>query len=151
MGARGPLPQLQVVRDHRGNPGHRSTPETAKAAPLPLPVCPSWLPATAKWQWKRMNEALEGLALAADGPALAMCLTHWALARKAAEECLAAEKLAVWDEAHERLAKHPAEAMFRFQSAEFLKYAQQLGMTVAARVRMPLRPEETDVGDGLFD
>jgi P27 family predicted phage terminase small subunit len=150
MGARGPLPQLQVVRDHRGNPGHRTTAETVKAAPLPLPVCPSWLPPTAKTQWRRMTEALEGLAVAADGPALALALEHWSAARAAAES-LRKNGPMVWDEAHERHAKNPASQVFRDHSSMFLEYAKQLGMTVAARVRMPLRPEETDGGDGLFD
>lgn len=117
-----------------------------------MPSAPAWLSGPARWQWTRLADALgpTGLLTAADSPALALALAHWALARKAAEELAAADSLAVKDEKNDRQMKHPAAQVFRDQSASFLAYARELGLTSSARLRLPAQ-EEPDDGGGLLD
>ena len=74
MGARGPLPKLQVVDGTFQPPAN-----SPKAKPV-LPKCPTWLTKEAKREWKRVAGPLyrAGLLTELDTNTLAMYCETWA-------------------------------------------------------------------------
>jgi P27 family predicted phage terminase small subunit len=84
-----------------------------------------------------------GLVAPSDGPAIELALRHYLLARQASEQVGGSVSVET-DENHGGVKKNPAEAVFRLESAMFLQYAGQLGMTFVSRARTP-------AGKGLDD
>ena len=78
-----------------------------------------------------------GLVSVSDGPAIELALRHFLIARVSSEQI--GSNIVVPDTAHgsDSVKKNPAEAVFRAESAMFLRYAAQLGMTFVARARTP--------------
>ncbi|WP_166649264.1 P27 family phage terminase small subunit [Naumannella halotolerans] len=87
-----------------------------------------------------------GLVTSSDGPAIEMCLRHMIMARRAFRQV---DDVMVDDPAHGGQKKHPAEAVFRLESAAFLEYAKQLGMTFMSRARTPSQRGDAD-GENPF-
>ncbi|MFE9317841.1 P27 family phage terminase small subunit [Streptomyces albidoflavus] len=86
-----------------------------------------------------------GLLTRADGPTVELAIRHFLAARKAGN-ALQAGEVVLDDAAHGGTAKkNPAGAEMRSQSQLFLEYAKQLGMSFAARARMPAKDEATEV------
>jgi len=83
-----------------------------------------------------LNDA--GMLSPIDGATLELALRHFVQARMASDELLAADSVVIRDEKNGRDAKHPASQIMRDHSAEFLKYATQLGLSFAARARIAL-------------
>ncbi|MGW8846610.1 P27 family phage terminase small subunit [Streptomyces xiamenensis] len=82
-----------------------------------------------------------GLLTRADGPTVELALRHFLAARKAGD-ALQGGDVVLDDPAHGGTAKkNPAGAEMRSQSQLFLEYAKQLGMSFAARARMPAAEE----------
>jgi P27 family predicted phage terminase small subunit len=82
-----------------------------------------------------------GLLCRADGPTVELALRHFLAARQAGD-ALAGGKIVVDDPAHGGgTKKNPAGAEMRSQSQLFLEYVKQLGMSFAARARMPAKEE----------
>lgn len=144
MGARGPLklPPLSLV-----------PPATAAAEVQPIgPEKPNAVARNRELSalWDELVPELDkdGLLARSDGPALELALRHFLLARKASN---AANRkgLAVPDHhGAGAVKKNPAEAIFRAESAMFLRYAQQLGMTFAGRARTPAGQGDGEGGEG---
>lgn len=85
--------------------------------------------------WDAMVPSLT-LAAPSDGPVIELMLRHYCLARDAYKEIDG--KTTVADHNHGGVKKNPAESVLRAESDMFLRYAQQLGMTPAARARIPM-------------
>jgi len=89
-----------------------------------------------------------GLLAGVDEFALEMAIRHFLAARGASEALLAAGGVVVTDPAHATVKAHPAHGAFLAESAAFLTYAKQLGLSFDARARLPGRLE--DAGDDFF-
>lgn len=139
MGARGPLkipPHIALVKS-----GAASADATSVASTVPR-LAPA-MPASVRDNrelaalWDEIVPELDrtGLLAPSDGPAVELALRHYLMARRASDEV---SSVAVETDAdHGGMKKHPAEAVFRLESAMFLQYATQLGMTFVSRARTP--------------
>lgn len=89
--------------------------------------------------WDELVPALAetGFLAGADAHTIEICLRHYLISVRASEEVLREDSVKVWDDKNERWQKNPAEPVFRMESASFLEYAKQLGMTFMARARTP--------------
>lgn len=150
MGARGPLKlpsHLSAVPD--GAEG--SVSETAASlVPALAPLKPEDVENEPELNelWDVMVPELDkaGLVSVCDGPAVEMCLRHMIVARRAFRAL--GDEIVV-PSGKEDVKKNPAEAVFRTESAMFLQYAQQLGMTFVARARTPAAKGD-DGGENPF-
>lgn len=141
MGARGPLkipPHLRAVKasDLAGSAGDSAASTVPRVAPVKPPAVEANATLSALWDEvvPQLDEA--GLVAPSDGPAIELALRHFMVAREASEQI--GKQISVeTDEDHGGVKKNPAEAVFRLESAAFLEYAKQLGMTFVARARTP--------------
>lgn len=144
MGARG---RLKLVENLQAVPAAIEGTAAADVQPL-APEKPKSVSEhaamDAAWDAIVPKLAAAGLVSAADGPAIEICLMHFILAGRAFLEV--GDTVVVDDPAHGGgTKKNPAEAVFRLESAAFLEYAKQLGMTFVSRVRTPSAQQgETD-------
>lgn len=153
MGLSGPLPQSNVVRIRRGNPGGGVAP-AHPVVPRRKVASPSGLDAAGKRLFRSLVADLEpaGLFSAPDAEALELYVMAVQIARKAGADMLAASSLTIEDEKNKRLAKHPLAQVFRDNASTALMIGTKLGVTPAARLRMNLAVEpEPDDGEDLFD
>lgn len=153
MGTRGPLKLPAHLRPVPGQKppadGDVDAPVTAADVVKPgRPPRPEKLPKALHELWDQLVDDLDaaGMLAAVDGPALELALRHYAAAVKASNT-LAAGSITVADPVHGGRKKNPAEAVFRAQSAAFLAYAQQLGMTFVSRARSPMSREDPAGGE----
>ena len=151
MGARGPLKipaHLQVVRPGTPDGPPPAPKSAADKVRLSAPTKPDGLPDAVSIAWDSIVPTLDdaGMLSPIDGATLELALRHFVQARMASDELLAADSVVIRDEKNGRDAKHPASQIMRDHSAEFLKYATQLGLSFAARARITLpndTPEDT--------
>lgn len=140
MGARGPIARsaLRLVTE----PDVAGT--VAEAVPIKAPKKPEHLDAELSTLWDEIVSELDsaGLIASVDGLAIELALRHYIAARTAHAQLMDAGDVTEFDEKNDRLAKHPADAVFRMQSEMFLKYAQQLGMTFVSRARLALKGDD---------
>lgn len=144
MGARGPLKlpnHLRPVHDTK------FADTVAETVPKQAPEKPAAVAEdddlSAMWDAIVPELDTAGLLSPADALTIEMLLRHIVTARQAHSE-IGASVVLYDDKLAGGAKKHPAEQVFRSESDMFLKYAQQLGMTFAARARTPA----TKVGDG---
>ena len=147
MGARGPLKlpkHLKAVpagADAAGTVAERVAPS---APPRPPGFPEDDREMCALWDAIVPELDRAGLLTRADGPTIELALRHFLAARQAAG-AFADGDVVLDDPAHGGTAKkNPAGAEMRSQSALFLEYAKQLGMSFAARARMPAKDEATE-------
>jgi P27 family predicted phage terminase small subunit len=137
VGARGPLKlptHLRPVGDHETAGSAAET--VAKESP-DKPAAVSGNPAlSGLWDEIVPQLAAVGLVARSDGPAIELALRHFLMARQASDQ-IGSQVVVETDEDHGGVKKNPAEAVFRLESAAFLEYAKQLGMTFVARARTP--------------
>jgi P27 family predicted phage terminase small subunit len=153
MGENGPLPQSNVVRMRRGNPGGAPAP-SHPVVPRRKVAAPRSLDAAGRRLFRSLVGDLEpaGLFAAPDAEQLELYVMAVQVARKAGRELLEADELTVTDEKNKRLAKHPLAQVFRDNVGTSLMVGKQLGITPGARLRLNLAVEpEPDDGEGLFD
>jgi len=112
----------------------------AESTPRLAPDKPPAVEANAQLSklWDEIVPQLDesGLVAPSDGPAVELALRHFLVAREASEQ-IGTQISVETDEDHGGVKKNPAEAVFRLESAAFLEYAKQLGMTFVARARTP--------------
>lgn len=152
MGARGPLPQSNVVRLRRANPGGKAAPAHPVVPAGPIKA-PGGLDAGGRTLFLKKAKELEaaGLYTPADDMALVLAVQHYRVAVAAAKKILE-EGPVVKDPGHQnRVSRNPASDALRLHSTSFLDYAKQFGMVPVARLRMTLSVEEPDPTDDLFD
>lgn len=140
MGARGVLKlpnHLQPV------PARNAKPQTAADTAKPvMPAKPDGLPGRVSELWDEVGAALDdnGLIASCDGPTLELALRHYVAAVAASNDL--AETPRLYDDKNQRPMKNPSSQVFRDHSSAFLEYAKQLGMSFAARARIPVRESE---------
>lgn len=149
MGRRGPAPKPARLKLLRGNPGKRSLKEGPKARPV-RPNCPSWLPAEAKAEWRRLAPQLErlGLLTQLDRAAFAcFCVSyaHWRQCQQ-----VIAEQSAMYVTASGRLRERPEVAMAKQFGRLMRDFAVELGLTPNSRSRFSL-PSPISDEDAEFE
>lgn len=149
MGARGKLklpPHLSVV-----DPDDDVALTAADTTPAGKPEHPAgWREvdeSTLAELWNQYVAELGDAQLLAkvDGMTLELALRHFLAARQASDELADGEVLV--EDRGGAMKKNPAGAEFRQQSALFLEYAKQMGMSFAARARIDLRRPEDGQGE----
>jgi P27 family predicted phage terminase small subunit len=130
---RKPKPLQQKVRE--GNPGKRKLPEPLELDSGPLSK-PADLPAEASALWDDLVPLLEhaGVAERVDRAAFSALCVQWARAERA-RAVLAAEGLFALGSTGQ-LVEHPGLGIERNACALFLRFAEQYGLTPAARARI---------------
>lgn len=132
MGARGRLKLAPI--------GESQIDETTAAAMVApeTPEKPTGLPLDVAELWDEIVPVLAeaGLLCEADSMTIEMALRHFSLARRASNE-LIEQGIVVEDRRHGgQAAKSPKAQILKDNSAAFLEYAKQLGLSFAARSRM---------------
>lgn len=125
----------------------------AEVVPRVAPAKPAAVAGSADLSalWDEIVPELDatGLVAPSDAPAIELALRHFLLARSASEQV--GESVSVeTDPDHGGVKKNPAEAVFRLESAAFLEYAKQLGMTFVARARTPAAKGRDDGASNPF-
>lgn len=154
MGARGPLPQSNVVRIRRANPGGKAAPAHPVVPKGPIRA-PGSLDAGGRTLFLKAARDLEaaGMYAPVDAMALALAVQHYRIASDAAKKLLIEGPISDSSSRDSRLAgRNPVTYVFTAHSAAYLEYAKQFGMVPVARLRTTLAVEPPDPGDDqLFD
>lgn len=147
-GARGPLKVVGPLKSV-------AQAQTGTAATRVSPLAPNKPKAVAEDEelsqlWDEIVPELDkaGLLCTADVMSVEMTLRHFRAARAASDELAEGGVTMLNDEENTRYGtkKNPAEVVFRLESAAFMEYAKQLGMTFMARARTAA-PEGTEGGE----
>ena len=144
MGERGPM-KLRIVSETGEDDG------TAQSRiPIEPPERPLGLPAEVDELWDDVVDTLTnaGLVTKADSLTLEMALRHFAIARKSSN-ALIEDGTTVPDPVHGGVKKAPGAQVFKDNSAAFLEYAKQLGLSFAARTRITMPKEGGDNADAF--
>lgn len=148
MGLRGPVPKPTAAKKREG----RYRPSEAPANEPPTegrPVCPAWLRAEAKAEWKRLVPDLvkSGLAGKIDRNALARYCSLWVRWRQA-EEMLARSgeiiPLKNSDGSLRYLQPSPYISIARGLADQLQKLEQSFGLNPSARSRISVEVEPSD-------
>lgn len=145
MGSRGPM-KLRVVQTTGCDDGTAGSRISADP-----PEMPSGLPLDVQELWEEIVPILAdaGLLSRADGMTVEMALRHFVIAR-AASNSLIEGGIVVEDKRHGgQEAKSPRAQVFKDNSAAFVEYAKQLGLSFASRARVTM-PKEADDDDNIF-
>lgn len=142
----GPAPKPTALKRLAGNPGKRALPAREPEPERIIPAMPRGLPARARRFWRDHADKLErlGVLTAIDGPAFTMMAIHYDMAWQALE-AIKKDGLTSVDE-NGAVRKHPLLQVLRENSAAFLRYAAQFGLTPSARSRLNI-PEPPQVDD----
>ena len=139
-------PKPTAIKKLTGNPGKRALSKNEPQPERVIPAMPRGLLKYARQFWKAHAERLGqlGLLTEADGGAFTMMATHYALARLALDD-IQAYGLSRLDK-NGAVRKNPMLQVWRENSAAYLRYAQQFGLTPSARGRLniPEPPAEDD-------
>lgn len=155
MGARGPLPNLRVVKDGdaRGNPSKKPAKRQVRAKPG-IPNPPASLDREARAEWKRVTSELDELGLVAkiDRAILTVYCEWWSRERELSRQLDAADSYFVPGRRDGELVKHPLWEMHRHAADRVVLLAEKLLATPVARLRANL-PEESDgqTAEGILD
>lgn len=144
MGSRGPM-KLRLVSDTGKDDG------TAQSRiPVQPPAKPMALPLEVDELWDEIVGPLAeaGLISSVDGMTVELALRHFAIARKASNRLIEGGTT-VPDTAHGGVKKNPEAQVYKDNSAAFLEYAKQLGLSFASRSRIDM-PKGADDGDNIF-
>ena len=136
MATRGRKPKPTALKELEGNPGHRPLNEREPKPPKKAPACPKDLSPEGKKEWRRLCKEMEQAGV----------LTNWDM-RIFEQYC---DAYARWKEATDFLNERglffitpsgypqqfPQVAIAQNYSKLMHKYAQELGLTPAARSRL---------------
>jgi len=118
------------------------------------PQCPADIPPEGKELWEESVEWLidRNAAQLIDTPALRLMCIHYGLAQQAAN--VIGEQGAFSRGSVGQVTEHPANRLFERQSALFLRYATEFGLSTLARTRLGLldvtrRSIESDLNSSL--
>lgn len=145
MGRRGPPPKPTKMKQAAGNPGKRPLNEHEPEPKAGAPKMPSWLPARAKAEWKRIVPELEklGLLTVIDLAALASYCVAYSEVEEATKVLEAEGRVCVWPifdrqgvRVGERLKAHPAVQMQRDAARLVKQFISEFGLTPASRSRV---------------
>jgi P27 family predicted phage terminase small subunit len=137
VGRRGPPKRPTALRVLEGNPAHRPLPVN-EPRPRPLaPACPAWLSLEAKREWKKVAPELHrmGVLTVVDGSVLAGYCEALAAFQRAVEE-LRAKGSTTFNTPSGYKQQRPEVGMRNSAMMLVLRFAQELGLTPAARARL---------------
>ncbi len=144
MGRRGPQPKPTALRVLEGRVQHRALPKGELQPRLGAPACPRWLDPAAREEWRLIVDewarAAPKLLTKVDGGVLANYCQ--ARARWAQAEQQIGARLALGFP----LDRNDVLIAAKY-SAQIRAFAQELGLSPAARTRLTM-PEEGGEGDG---
>lgn len=148
MGARGPLPQPDNVRELRGNPGKRKPPPKPKHVPA-IPNPPTSLKGEALAEWKRVTPELHRMGyLGLIDRAVLVLYCRWWATFVDLDKRISEEGTIVPGKRGGEDVKHPAWQQLRESSEKVRDFAKELGLTPNARLRMVTKNDgEEDDGD----
>ena len=149
MATRGRKPTPTAIKELEGNPGKR---ELNKKEPKPAkkaPACPKWLAAEAKKEWRRLAKTMEAMGVLTEVDMAAFAGYCQAYAR--------------WKEAEERITDrglvirtpsgYPQQVPYISIAQQYLRlmnqFAEQFGLTPAARSRIIAAGESADTADEM--
>ena len=163
----GRKPKPTAVKELLGNPGKRPLNHNEPKF-TGVPLCPSWLPASAKTEWKRIVEQLSDLDMlrSTDQAALAAYCVSYARWMKA-EQLVTKEGqttkqplvdktgLPLLDPKGKvlyKIIRHPATIIAKDERASMLKAASLFGFDPSSRSRVQLpEQKDTDAEHDTFD
>lgn len=150
MGARGFAPEPTCIRILKGNPGKRPL-NMREPKPKPVrPICPAWLDAEAKREWRRIVPELDALGMLGkiDRAALSGYCECWAQWQQAVR-ILQTKGLTIITLSG-YMQQRP-EVSIAQKSLGLLKgFCQEFGLTPSARSRIQT-PERDDGEESPFD
>ena len=141
----GPPKKPSVIRDLEGDPGHRPRND---AEPMPgsvdLARPPSWLPKTAKAEWKRVLKSMpRGVVTGVDVSTLeayCQCYAEWrdAIKRLAemAKDHRGKDQSVCSSGSQGYVQVNPTLSVARYARKDMLRFAGELGFTPASRTRV---------------
>ena len=144
MGKRGPRPKPTALRVLEGNPGHKKMNRSEPKPEAAIPTCPSWLPATAKSEWRRVTRELHamGLLSRADRSTLAaycQVYSDW----HQAEHVI--QKLGPTFETPNGYVQQRPEVAMKHKALSLLaKFASLFGLSPADRVGLEIKKESAE-------
>jgi P27 family predicted phage terminase small subunit len=157
---RGPKPKPLEVKIAEGNPGRRPLPEPITPSPLrEAPEPPAHLNKDGRHFWEVSIPALHELGLLdkVDGPALEMAAVAYQRFHEARR--VIAKQGVTARGSQNQIREHPLLATERKAQLTFLRFAEQYGLTSAARARLGIamlqgqslaKSLETELGDTEF-
>lgn len=149
------------MKEAAGNPGKRPLNENEPRPDVAVPRMPTWLPARAKAEWKRIVPELERLGLISliDLAALASYCVAYSEVEEATRTLEKEGRICVWSifdkqgvKVGERLKAHPAVQMQRDAARLVKQFISEFGLTPASRSRVQGvgSGEEADPRAGKF-
>lgn len=154
MGRRGPPPKPTKLKVLQGNPGHqklnKNEPEPKQAVGM---RCPKWMPDEGRKEWRRVVPELERLGLLSviDQAALEGFCYSYAQWRKQVEWiAINGDVFPIRDKKTGKityLQQVPQVAMGQKALNEMRKFAQEFGLTPAARARLQTPNKEVDAAE----
>ncbi len=151
----GRRPKPTAIKKLEGNRGKRPLPKNEPMPDNTPPACPSWLPPTAKTEWKRIVPELErlGLLTVVDMAALAGYCEAYARWVKAAKKLKDSFTYEVTDKfGNRKQHKKPEVDIARDALSQVKAFCTEFGLTPSSRGKMSVsgRPSEQDPLDKLL-
>jgi len=145
---RKPKPTALKLLD--GNPGKRAINRSEPRPESGMSACPSWLPKSAKAEWRRVVPELERLGMLAkvDRAALVSYCQAVAMAEEA-QQILDVEGLVVFGAQGGRV-KNPAASIVREAASTIRAFAAEFGLTPASRSRLVVPRGDSDEAERLL-
>jgi P27 family predicted phage terminase small subunit len=144
MGKRGPAPKPTALRVLQG--GHPERVNLKEPVPSDRPIeAPAYLDADARAVWDRVVPDLirQGVMTHWDSDCMAVYVTAIVHHRRAVDLVNQTNVLIAASGGHKTIVKHPAMQIIRDQAAVIKSFAQQFGLTPAARSEIT-RPGERE-------
>ncbi|MCD8013316.1 MAG: phage terminase small subunit P27 family [Lachnospiraceae bacterium] len=149
MATRGRKPTPTVIKELEGNPGKRPLNENEPKPERKAPPCPKWLEKEAKKEWRRLSKQMEALGILTevDMTAFAGYCQSWAR-YKEAEEFLTQHGTIVRTPSG-YLQQVPQVSIAQTYLKLMEKFAEQFGLTPAARSRIVASEIQADTTDEM--
>ena len=151
MPVRGQKPKPTALKIIQGNPGKKPLNKNEPKPSPRAPECPSWLTPYAKEEWYAVADELEklGLLTRVDKSTMTGYAVAFGTARKA-QDTIQAEGLTFTTETG-YIREHPEVGVAHRAWSQVRAFAQEMGMTPAARSRIsvPSKPDEGELKELL--
>ena len=145
---RGRKPTPTALKLLHGNPGHRPIRGEEPKPPASQPTCPAHLSPTAKAEWKRLAQSLNGIGLLTQADRAAFAAYCQAYGRWVEAERKLAETPVILKTPSGYVQASPWLAIANKQLELMAKFMAEIGLTPSARsrlsVQMPRGPKPWD-------
>ena len=160
MGRRGPAPTPTKLKILRGNPGKRKLNDREPQPATGEPSMPTWLPAEARAEWRRVVPELQaiGLLSVVDRAMLATYCLAWARMVSAAKILETTGDLVdepIFNRSGKKIGSrtkpHAAVKLHRDASAQTRNFQAEFGLSPASRARIQVPKDATEKDDPLLE